>query len=206
MRPALSRPKARAALMQELEEAVRRSSAQGVLYGQTVANVAVDDDPERTRARLESSIDGLDQTIKDLRTAVFALQRASAPGPNGLRGRLLEVVTDATEGLGFEPRLQFDGPIETLDDGIAEQLIPVLREALSNIAKHAAAHNVRVAVEVNDHTSLIVTDDGVGVPDQVLGGHGLANLAERAEALGGEFELTNQLVGGSKLTWRVPTD
>ena len=40
MKPTLSRPKARAALLQELEEAMRRSSAQGVLFGQTVANVA----------------------------------------------------------------------------------------------------------------------------------------------------------------------
>src|SRR6478609_3838030 len=40
MKRALSRPKARAALLQELEEAMRRSSAQGVLFGQTVANVA----------------------------------------------------------------------------------------------------------------------------------------------------------------------
>src|SRR5678815_5456383 len=40
MKRALSRPKARAALLKELEEAMRRSSAQGVLYGQTVANVA----------------------------------------------------------------------------------------------------------------------------------------------------------------------
>ena len=116
-------------------------------------------DPQRTRARLESTIDGLDETIRELRTAVFSLQ-GSASAPGGLRGRLLQVVTDATDGLGFEPRLQFDGPIETIDDHIAEHLTPVLREALSNIAHHAHARDVRVAIRVDDDVTLTVADDG----------------------------------------------
>src|SRR6185295_505386 len=104
---------------------------------------------EPVRGRLQSTIDGLDETIRELRMAVFALQGAGA-APGGLRGRLLAVITDCTEGLGFEPRLQFDGPIETIDDQIAEHLVPVLREALSNVARHAHAHNVRVSVSVGD--------------------------------------------------------
>jgi PAS domain S-box-containing protein len=161
------------------------------------------DDPGRTRVRLESTIDGLDQAIKDLRMAVFSLQN-SAPAPRGLRGRLLEVVTDATGALGFEPRLQFDGPIETIDIQIAENLVPVLREALSNIAHHAQARNVRVAVRAADDVILTVSDDGVGVPDEVLGGRGLGNLTERARSLGGAFDIRPQVTGGSLLTWRVP--
>jgi PAS domain S-box-containing protein len=160
-------------------------------------------DPERTRARLELAIDGLDQTIRELRTAVFSLQGA-ASAPGGLRGRLLQVVTDATDGLGFEPRLQFDGSIETIDDCIAEQLLPVLREALSNIARHAHANNVRAAVTVDDDVTLTVADDGVGVPGQVLGGRGLNNLAERARSLGGNLAVDPQPAGGSLLTWSVP--
>jgi PAS domain S-box-containing protein len=161
------------------------------------------DDPGRTRQRLESTIDGLDQAIKDLRMAVFSLQN-TGPAPRGLRGRLLEVVTDATAALGFEPRLQFDGPIETIDTQIAENLVPVLREALSNIAHHAQARNVRVAVSAADDVTLTVSDDGVGVPEEVLGGRGLANMAERARSLRGAFDIRPQVTGGSVLTWRVP--
>jgi len=158
---------------------------------------------EPVRARLQSTIDGLDETIKALRMAVFALQGAGA-APGGLRGRLLAVITDGTEGLGFEPRLQFDGPIETIDDHIAEHLIPVLREALSNIARHAQAHSARVAVSVAEDIVLTVADDGVGVPEQVIGGRGQANTAERARRLGGCSTLETQPSGGSLLTWRVP--
>jgi len=181
---------------------IQRLFAQGLGLQAALGSVG---DPQRTRARLESAIDGLDDTIRELRTAVFSLQPA-ASAPGGLRGRLLHVVTEATDGLGFEPRLQFDGPIETIDDHIAEQLLAVLREALSNIAHHAHARDVRVAVAVDGDVTLTVADDGVGVPTQVHGGRGLTNLAERARNLNGNCTINPQPAGGSLLTWQVPVD
>jgi two-component system sensor histidine kinase DevS len=166
---------------------------------QAVASLADD----RARHRLEATIAELDQTIIELRMAIFSLQGAGA-APGGLRGRLLDVVMDAVPGLGFEPRLQFDGPVETIDETVAEHLVPTLREALSNVARHACAHRVRVAISVGDEVVLTVTDDGVGVPEEVLGGRGLTNLANRAEKLDGTFDITAEPTGGSRLTWRVP--
>jgi PAS domain S-box-containing protein len=179
---------------------IQRLFAEGLSLQSAIAGVG---DPQRTRARLESAVDGLDQTIKELRMAVFSLQTA-ASAPGGLRGRLLQVVTEATGGLGFEPRLQFDGPIETINDEIADHLTPVLREALSNIAHHAQAGHVRVAVIVTDDLTLTVSDDGIGVPAEVLGGRGLINMAERARALGGDFTIRPEPPGGSLLVWQVP--
>jgi len=155
------------------------------------------------RARLETTIEGLDETIKELRAAIFSLQ-APASAPGGLRGQLLDVLVDATDGLGFEPRLQLEGPIDNLDDGVAVHLVPVLREALSNVAQHAGARQVRVAIVVDDHVRLSVADDGRGMPDEVLGGNGLANLAGRARSLGGGFSIQSRPEGGSLLTWYVP--
>ncbi len=158
---------------------------------------------DQVKPRIQSTIDGLDQTIKELRLAVFSLQGGD-PQPAGLRGRLLATLTEATTGLACEPRLQFEGPIDSIDNTIAEQLVPVLREALSNIARHANARNVRVAVAVAEDITLTVCDDGIGVPDEVLGGHGLANMRERAHGLGGNMTLTTQPSGGAVLVWRVP--
>ena len=179
---------------------IQRLFAEGLSLQAAMGGVG---DPQRTRARLESVVDGLDQTIKELRTAVFSLQGA-ASAPGGLRGRLLQVVTEATDGLGFEPRLQFDGPIESIEVDIADHLIPVLREALSNIAHHADAGHVRVAVSVASDVTLTVSDDGIGVPAEVFGGRGLTNMAERARALGGDFTIRPEPSGGSLLTWQVP--
>jgi PAS domain S-box-containing protein len=159
---------------------------------------------ERMRGRIESTIQDLDETIKELRMAIFSLQGSGAAAPGGLRGRLLAVVTESGDSLGFEPRLQFDGAIETMDEQIAANLVPTLREALANVARHAQARNVRVAISVGDVVSLTVTDDGVGVPDEVIGGRGLSNMADRASTMGGTMELTNQPSGGSRLLWSVP--
>ncbi len=158
---------------------------------------------ERVRGRIETTITDIDTTIAELRTAIFSLQGAGA-APGGLRGRLLDVLTDAEPGLGFEPRLQFEGPVETIDDDVAAHLVPTLREALSNVAHHAQARHARVTVAVSDEVVLTVTDDGIGVPEQVLGGRGLSNLRDRALALGGEFAVVAEPGGGSRLSWRVP--
>jgi len=161
------------------------------------------DDPDRTRDRLLATIDGLDETIKELRSAIFSLQGPSR-APGGLRGDILEVTSDASAGLGFEPRVQFDGPIETIDDQIAEHLVPVVREALANVAKHAGATHVRVALLVADRVTLTITDDGSGIPDEVIGGRGVANLTARAGELGGQVTIENQPTGGVRLVWDVP--
>jgi PAS domain S-box-containing protein len=161
------------------------------------------DDPERTRERLATTIDGLDETIKELRSAIFSLQGAGRV-PGGLRGRLATVTAEATTGLGFEPRLQFDGPIESIDEATAEQMLPVLREALSNVAQHAGASHVRVVIEVADAVTLRVVDDGVGAPEQVVGGRGTANMAERAHGLGGTFAIEAGEAGGTVMRWTVP--
>jgi signal transduction histidine kinase len=108
------------------------------------------------------------------------------------------VVTEATNGLGFEPRLQFDGAVETMYVHIADHLVPVVREALSNVARH-------VRVGISDRRR---HPHGVRRrhrrPAEVLGGRGLSNMAARARDLGGEFTITPQPSGGSLLTWQVP--
>ena len=109
--------------------------------------------------RVRSTIEGLDETIKQLRMAIFSL-RATSRRPGGLRAPSVDVVTDATAALGFDPRVEFDGPIETMADVIAEHLVPVLREALSNIAKHAARHRVRIAIRAGRRCHVTVVDDG----------------------------------------------
>jgi len=159
---------------------------------------------ERTRSRLDETIEDLDETIRELRSAIFSLQSYQRPAA-ALRSRLLDVVTEAGAATGIDPRLQFEGPIDTLDPSIADELVPTLREALSNVAKHAKAHHVRVVLTTDsDVVALTVTDDGVGVSGEVFGGNGLVNLAERARQLGGSAELVPVTAGGSEFRWTVP--
>lgn len=157
---------------------------------------------ERVRSRLADVVDELDETIKELRAAIFSLQdRRDVPG---LRGRLLDVVTESARASGTEPRLELAGDLDTVDQQVADHLVPVLREALSNVTRHASATRVTVSLLIDDQIHLAVVDDGTGPPGEVLGGHGIANLCDRASSLGGTATLSAVPGGGTRLDWIVP--
>ena len=118
---------------------------------------------------------------------------------------MLAACKAAAEALGFEPEVTFKGPVDTVVPvSLADQLLPTLREALSNVARHAGASAVTVTVAVDgEDVVLAVADNGKGLPQNGRRS-GLANMEQRAEVLGGTFTATNGLGGGAELVWRVP--
>jgi signal transduction histidine kinase len=160
-------------------------------------------DPEGAR-RVQQAVDALDETIRDIRSTIFSLQSRGEDDPPGVRGRILAVVEEMTASLGFAPALRMAGPIDTqVPDDIADQTMAALREALANVAKHAKASRVDVAVETGSELVLTVRDNGVGLAGTTRRS-GLANLAERAADLGGTLRTTAAEGGGTELEWRVP--
>jgi signal transduction histidine kinase len=154
--------------------------------------------------RVSSAVDALDETIREIRSAIFSLQSRGDAKQHGLRARVLEVVDEMTAALGFAPSLRLVGPLdEAVPADAGEQMLSALREALSNAARHAAASRVDVTVAVGDELVLRVRDDGTGM-GQVTRRSGLANLAERAADLGGELMMSLAEGGGTQLGWRVP--
>jgi signal transduction histidine kinase len=122
-----------------------------------------------------------------------------------VRSELLEVVTDAAVALGFEPAVRFAGLLEdTLPGDVVRDLVAVLREGLSNVARHAHARSVDVRVTATpQRVSVEVHDDGDGMRDTDRRS-GLANLGHRAERRGGAFTLTARDPRGTVLQWWVP--
>ncbi len=156
---------------------------------------------EMAQTRVSSTIDDLDTTIKEIREAIFALERA--PG-TGLRARVLQAAADATEALGFDPAVTFHGMVDReIAMSVQLEAMAVLREALSNSARHAHATRVDVRITVGDELSVLVADNGVGLrqPGRLSG---IGNARARAELLGGHLELTTQSGGGARFEWRVP--
>ncbi|MGW2248701.1 GAF domain-containing protein [Kitasatospora sp. NPDC001660] len=160
--------------------------------------------PEATD-RVLRAIDDLDETAKTIRATIFGLRlRERGPAAVGLRARLVEVVEHAARALGFTPGLRMTGLLDVgVPTGVADAAVAVLEEALSNAARHAKADSVEVSIDVGAELTIAVTDDGVGLPG---GGRrsGLANLADRATALGGTFTARTRPEGGTELLWRVP--
>jgi signal transduction histidine kinase len=160
---------------------------------------------ESALGRIGESIEELDATIRDVRSTIFSLAIRTSDGVvTSTRARLLDVTSLAAQVLGFQPRLLFDGPVDTK---VPEELVPdalaVVREALSNAARHAEASRVEVHVDVHDGLAITVTDNGVGMGDSTRSS-GLANLRARAEARGGSMTVGNGADRGTRLHWQVP--
>lgn len=154
--------------------------------------------------RLQRHVDDLDATIRDMRSAIFKIEVARSSGTS-LRREVLDLVAGSSRVLGFEPAVHLDGPIDTaVPADVAGQLLPVLREALSNIARHAGATRVDVCVCVDVDLLLQVADDGVGGVVESGGGNGLRNTTHRAEQLGGSAHISRPADGGTLLEWVVP--
>jgi signal transduction histidine kinase len=168
---------------------------------QTLSRLTRRDD---VRERIGQAIDELDSTIRDIRTAIFELH---SPAVVSLRAQLIAAVNTASESLDFRPRLRVTGPIDhAVSDPVRSDLIAVVVEALSNIVRHAYAHDITVDVTVEaDTLTLRVADDGVGITEGG-GGHGLVNMRRRAEDRGGAFGLTPVDPHGTLLRWTVPLD
>ncbi|MFB7208853.1 GAF domain-containing protein [Streptomyces sp. NPDC056255] len=175
--------------------------------GMTLQSVVRLVEQPQARERLLRAVDDLDETIKIIRSTIFGL-RASGPGRagQGLRARTAATVERAARTLGFQPSLRMGGLIDTdVPAGTAEQVIAVLGEALSNVARHARATAVDISLVVGKgEVDLVVSDNGVGMPGHGGSRSGLDNLARRAEKLGGEMSVGESAQGGTRLSWRVP--
>ena len=183
---------------------IQRLFATGLSLQGTARLVHVDADTAVTR--IETAVDDLDLTVKHIRSAIFKLESSRVSTGGGLRTRVLALGRQAAGALGFEPRCFFDGPVDFgIDEDLAGELLATLREALSNVARHAQATRVDVEVVVSDHIVVRVIDDGIGPPaPDARRGHGLNNMEARAASHGGRFELRAGPVKGTVLEWQVP--
>ncbi len=159
---------------------------------------------EELHRRIEDAIAELDDTIRQVRSTIFALEPPPAIGRN-LRVRVIEICAEAARALGFEPTLRFHGAVARgAQARVAVELLSALREALANVARHAQARHVDVEISLGKDLRLRVADDGVGPSKRRSGGRGVANMAERAALLGGSFALLARPEGGTEVDWRVP--
>ncbi|HET9692278.1 MAG TPA: GAF domain-containing protein [Acidimicrobiales bacterium] len=156
-------------------------------------------------ARIETAVADLDDTIHQIRSTIFGLQAPRVAGRT-LREEVLSLASEAAASLGFEPQLRLEGALDAIDDDLAVSLLAVVREALSNVVRHADASRVAVTVRAADGELLAeVVDDGVGPGEADRpGGRGMGNLRQRAAQAGGTLTFEAAPSGGAALRWRVP--
>jgi signal transduction histidine kinase len=195
--------------------------------GLTLESTARSAGPGRIADRVNAAVDQLDQTIKDIRRTIFEL--ANPERGNDLYDDVQIAIDDLLPSLGFRPSVTLNGPLDAIvPDQVRTHLLAVLREALSNVGRHARASSVSVTVTL-DHAvgpggsdgpegsdalagppwvALVVEDDGQGMLSptgaELIPGNGLPNMRARADVLGGTCVLGPGPAGGTRLVWQVP--
>lgn len=155
--------------------------------------------------RIMQSVSNLDAAIAQIRTAIFALSSPTASNRDTIRHKLIDLANDVSAGLDTMPAVSFSGPVDlVIVDDLAEDVLAVAREGLTNAAKHSGARQTTVTLNaLADAVELIVADDGRGM--KVTGRKsGIDNLEVRATMRGGTFTITSDDTG-TRLVWSVPS-
>jgi signal transduction histidine kinase len=180
------------------DHVIQRVFAAGLTLQAVLPRVA---DAE-ARRRVLAVVGQLDETVREIRTTIFDLHTADGGGES-VRRRLLDVVTE-TAGDHLQPTVRMSGPLDSLVAGeLAVDLEAVVREGVSNVARHAGAGHVTVTVDVGSELVVEVVDDGRGI-DERGARSGLRNLERRAARRGGGASTAAPAEGGTRLRWWVP--
>jgi signal transduction histidine kinase len=155
-------------------------------------------------AGLRQVIVNLDAAIRQIRISIFQLH---PPVDAGLRSSVMDLVEELRRLLGVDPRVSTEGPVDAVtSEELAGDVIAVVREALTNVAKHAHATAVDLSVRAStSELTVSVIDDGQGVGGSSRRS-GLDNLRRRAEARHGSMKVADAPAGGTALFWSVPLD
>ncbi|MFJ2666512.1 sensor histidine kinase [Nocardia fluminea] len=158
------------------------------------------------RGRLDETIDDILAIVQDIRFSIFDLQSDTATDSSTYRKRLHDIITDMIDDTGPRATVRLAGPMTVLEPPLSDHVEAVLREAVSNVVRHAKAGAVGVELLVREAVSIEVTDDGTGIDPETARRSGLADLAARAAEMGGTFTIAPQAQGGTKMRWTAPLD
>lgn len=208
----------RARISRDLHDlAIQQLFASGMHITAVKDDLGADLDPKVQRA-LDSAIFAIDESVGQIRKIVQSLREGS--DSTAVVERLGHETSVALQSLGFAPSLVILWNGEELDStfnrtiiddaigsDIADDVVAVVRECLSNVARHAHASSVSVNINAClDEIEIIVIDDGSGLPPSSSRRSGTSNLSARARRHHGTFQIGPRTDGttGTEVHWRVP--
>jgi len=181
------------------DHVIQQIFAAGLVVQATAAQL----DDEAAHASLQEVVTNLDAAIKQIRVSIFQLQ---PPVAGGLRAAVMDVVADVLPGLQSEPRVDLDGPLDSVATAdLVSDVTAVVREGLVNVARHASASQVVLSIHATtSRLTVTISDDGVGVGEATRRS-GIDNMRLRAENRNGSMVIAEVPdLGGTTLVWTVP--
>lgn len=197
-------------------ERIGRDLHDGVIQGLYGVGLSLEDiadrmaaEPEEAAARIDTAIDAIHRSIADIREFVTGLR----PGISG--AGLAAGIAALADSLRLAAAIDVESHVSAtseelsaIDDAGRHELLQLVREALSNVGRHARASRAEVLIDrVGDDLRLEVRDNGVGFdPASVTSGrhHGLVNVRDRAAAAGGRLEIDSRPGAGTRLIVHIP--
>ncbi len=171
------------------------------------AQLTLSEDPEIAKERIHHAIDGLNQSIRDIRAYILDL-RPRQLGNEGLVNGIKRLITEYRAHTLSEVNFTAPDELKDLPHTQSLALFHICQEALANVAKHAKAKKVEVSVWTTDERALLeIRDDGKGFDldkMQTSIGHGLANMQTRAHAVGGDIDISSTQEDGTTILVWVP--
>jgi signal transduction histidine kinase len=190
-------------IAKELHDGVIQSLFAVGMGLQATATLSNDPDLER---RVSDAVSEIDRAIRDLRNYIFGL-RPGILADRQLDQAVRQLAEDFQGKTGVTTAVEVDGRVAAEMSGRAADVIQLIREALSNVGRHAQAATCRVSlIRTTDGALLEVDDDGQGFDLEAAKGkgHGLRNLMERARSLGGELEVMSDANDGTTIRVQIP--
>jgi signal transduction histidine kinase len=172
--------------------------------GLELQNIAGSTSDAVVKERIVQSVAQLDASISQIRTVIFALTVSSDDPRSAVRHAIIDLANELAPSLAGTPAVSFSGPVDlVVTETLAEDVIAVTREALTNVVRHAAATRTSIDLRVADGAIVLtVTDNGSGI-SKAKRHSGLANLEQRAQLRGGAMSITSGATG-TILRWSVP--
>ena len=152
--------------------------------------------------RLGEHIDQLQDIIHEVRSVIFDLHDDET-GEAVWAAAVRSIVAEFTRDTELQTTMDLSGTLTDVPSALRHDAEAVIREAVSNVVRHAHAQHVTVAVSADPDLTIHVVDDGIGIPGPVARS-GLKNLADRAAEGGGSFRVHAPPAGGTDLWWSVP--
>ncbi len=175
-------------ISRELHDSIIQSIYAAGLLLEGVLNT-LPHDPARAQAQLQRVMERLNRTIQDLRRYIFDL-RSDLPDAD-LREGIEQLLHDFHINTLLETELVVTGePVAILSAERRRHMLQIVREALTNTARHAQAHRVKIHIHYGEALEITISDDGIGMATlPVSTGYGLRNIRERARLLDGRLRV-----------------
>jgi signal transduction histidine kinase len=167
-----------------------------------------EDEPQDAKARVQHSIEGLNQAIRDLRGYILDL-RPRQMGNEGLVSGLNRLLAEFRANTLANVQLTGnENELTELPQAHSMVLFHICQEALANVAKHAKAKQVDISIWSTDERVLMeIHDNGKGFEMEKMNasiGHGLANMQTRVNAVGGDVDISSVVDEGTTVLAWVP--